>query len=100
VENLMKNVSEPDQIFLLPVFFINIDPAQIPTSEEMDPLHPDTRKRLSCAVLSLRAVFSMGPPEDTGPTLWPRVWPWIYFIYEHQEHLPTACLKAPELLWT
>ncbi|KAJ6556185.1 hypothetical protein B0H19DRAFT_1377015 [Mycena capillaripes] len=35
-------------------------------------------------------------PQDLGPTLWPRVFAWVYFIRGHRENLPEVA-TMPEL---
>ncbi|KAJ6467145.1 hypothetical protein C8R47DRAFT_1152788 [Mycena vitilis] len=81
----------------LPVFLTHLDPARIPSSEELDPLNLATESHLMCGVLALRNIFHMSV-GDVGSDLWPRIWPWVCFVYEYTEYLLFACNQRPDLL--
>ncbi|KAJ6496881.1 hypothetical protein DFH09DRAFT_1204820 [Mycena vulgaris] len=77
------------QLLFLPVFFLNLDPSGVPTSEEVEPMHLDTRRRIANATLSLDGIIRIGDkPLDIGPHLWRRLWPWIEFAYTYWDQLP------------
>ncbi|KAJ6540550.1 hypothetical protein B0H19DRAFT_1269120 [Mycena capillaripes] len=64
--------------------------------QELESLSPITRDSVACAVTSLSAIFQIILPDKIGSTLWTRVWPWTYFLYEHWDYLPPECLM-PEI---
>ncbi|KAJ7862076.1 hypothetical protein B0H13DRAFT_2671761 [Mycena leptocephala] len=105
VQNLVDSASKSQKILFLPVFFVALDPTRIPSAEELEFLHPDTRSQLACALLALSGalmlIIELNLPFDSeiGPTLWPRVWSWVYFIYEHHEHLPVAYIRVHEEIY-
>ncbi|KAJ7105014.1 hypothetical protein C8R44DRAFT_746254 [Mycena epipterygia] len=55
--DLLVELSEPHRKAFLPVFFANLDPADIPTPEQFELFHPHTRDNISRAVLSLDTIF-------------------------------------------
>lgn len=94
-EEALERASEEQKILFLPVFFIGLDPGLIPTAEELETLHFGTRQRLGCAVLSMNGIFSIfrtPPSSDLGPTLWPPIFSWAFFIHIHRDHLPAVSM--------
>ncbi|KAJ7609888.1 hypothetical protein FB45DRAFT_1066450 [Roridomyces roridus] len=81
------SLSSSQRLAFLPVFFANLDPEKIPTSDDLDnPLRqPVTREDVLCALSSLDAVLNLTAPEDVGPSLWPRVWAWFDFVHVHRD---------------
>ncbi|KAF8171161.1 hypothetical protein K438DRAFT_1982156 [Mycena galopus ATCC 62051] len=92
---LVKGATDSHKILFLPVFYAILDPAQIPTPADLESFQPDTRASLACASLALEVIFDIidavskkyQEPDDVGPTLWPRMWPWIFFMHEYREYL-------------
>ncbi|KAJ7908910.1 hypothetical protein B0H13DRAFT_2331012 [Mycena leptocephala] len=80
VQNLVDSASKSQKILFLPVFFVTLDPTRIPSAEELESF-----------------IRTLG--AKIGPTLWPRVWSWVYFIYEHHEHLPVAYIRVHEEIY-
>ncbi|KAJ7862053.1 hypothetical protein B0H13DRAFT_2282373 [Mycena leptocephala] len=103
VQDLVDSASQSQKILFLPVFFVALDPTRIPSAEELEFLHPDTRSQLACALLALSGALmliielNLLMDSEIGPTLWPRVW--VYFIYEHHEHLPAAHIRVHEEIY-
>ncbi|KAF7364235.1 Ankyrin repeat-containing protein [Mycena sanguinolenta] len=102
VEMLAKKADIYSQNLYLPVFYNAINPARIPTSEELESLQPHTTARIACASLSVRNIFRfiklVKTPQAYRPTLWPRVWAWIYFLHEHLEYFsPSITLSQMEI---
>jgi hypothetical protein len=102
---LVKSATDSHKILFLPVFYAILDPAQIPTPADLESLQPDTRASVACASLALEVIFDIidavskkyREPEDVGPTLWPRIWPWIFFMYEYREYLgASSVFREPE----
>ncbi|KAJ7247072.1 hypothetical protein C8J57DRAFT_1241222 [Mycena rebaudengoi] len=77
------------------MFYAIMDPAQIPTPADLESFQPDTRASVACASLALEVIFDIidvvlkkyQEPDDVGPTLWSRIWPWIFFMHEYREYL-------------
>jgi hypothetical protein len=101
IEKLFVDSPRFEKLLFLPVFHIALDPAQIPTLEDLESLEPDTMTSMGCASLSLQAIFELfdgapiKQPEEIGPTLWSNVWLWMYFVHEHRDYLP-ATVILPE----
>ncbi|KAJ7869397.1 hypothetical protein B0H13DRAFT_2350989 [Mycena leptocephala] len=108
VELLCKKATDSEKILFLPVFYINLDPAYIPTPGDLEYLQPDTRARIACASLALEALFGLmnlvakeyQEPDDVGPALWPRVWPWTFFMHEYRDYLRAASVFWEPLAYT
>ncbi|KAF7334517.1 MYND-type domain-containing protein [Mycena venus] len=100
VEQLVGGASEAQKMLYLPVFYICLDPAEIPTPEELDSFPPDVTTRIDCASLSLRLLFDLIVDIDfaqqVGPTLWVHVWPWVYFLHQHREYISDKTLVFHE----
>lgn len=75
------------QLAFLPAFFVNLDPAGIPTSAELEVFAPYTGDTISRAVISLDVISHIYPPLDVGVSFWPRVWPWVRFIHTNWDQL-------------
>ncbi|KAJ7448794.1 hypothetical protein FB451DRAFT_1411220 [Mycena latifolia] len=87
----MDNVSKSQKLFFLPVYFVNLDPADIPTSAQLDSMQPETRTCLARAMVALDGIFNIRePPIEVGPTVWPRFWAWTYFMATHWDHMPPS----------
>ncbi|KAJ6553300.1 hypothetical protein B0H19DRAFT_1072763 [Mycena capillaripes] len=95
LERFLRLLAPPDgpqKIYLtvLPVFFVNLDPAGIPTHEE-----DFVTDVVECAILSITGLHFAGDlPPQCGVDLWPWLWTWIDFIYAYREHLPRGLTEA------
>ncbi|KAJ7614982.1 hypothetical protein FB45DRAFT_936558 [Roridomyces roridus] len=89
-----RRLSASQRLGLLPVFFANLDVEKIPTSQQLEDLghSPTILEDISCAVISLDAVFHLDATGDVGTSLWPRVWGWFEFLEMHRDHLPGISL--------
>ncbi|KAJ6467958.1 hypothetical protein C8R47DRAFT_810219 [Mycena vitilis] len=65
----------------LPVFYVNLDPADIPTGEDMDtfPVH-----RALVFLNTLRRIISRADTA-AGVDLWPRLWQWARFLHTYRD---------------
>ncbi|KAF7350283.1 hypothetical protein MVEN_01332300 [Mycena venus] len=65
--------------------YANLDPENIPSLDDIETESPslDVVARLKGAYNALHTLLQSLPdlPGDAYPSLWPRVWAWIYFIY-------------------
>ncbi|KAJ7095062.1 hypothetical protein C8R44DRAFT_890182 [Mycena epipterygia] len=102
---LVKSSTDSHKILFLPVFYAILDPARIPTPADLESLQPDTRASVTCASLALEVIFDIidpvskkyEEPDDVGPTLWSRIWPWIFFMHEYREYLGASSIfRKPE----
>ncbi|KAJ7504795.1 hypothetical protein B0H11DRAFT_2187157 [Mycena galericulata] len=75
--------------YCLPVFYVNLDPAGIPTGEE---LATDAVRRASIALRGLQALNDS--EISTGTDLWPRIWAWINFLHAYRESLPPLPVQS------
>ncbi|KAJ6573373.1 hypothetical protein DFH09DRAFT_1312076 [Mycena vulgaris] len=88
VKFAVMNDPSPQSILLLPVFYANLDPANIPHIPELEEriLWPEVRAAIGRATLSLDALDLLNDtPPEVYPSLWPRVWKWSEFLdtYPH-----------------
>ncbi|KAJ7609832.1 hypothetical protein FB45DRAFT_1066421 [Roridomyces roridus] len=94
-----SSLSTTQRLALLPLFFANLDPAKIPSMEQLDELHrhPAVREDVLCAVVALDATFSFSPhiSPAVGPSLWPRVWAWFDFVCTYREYLLDLLITFP-----
>ncbi|KAJ7722350.1 hypothetical protein B0H16DRAFT_1896199 [Mycena metata] len=68
--------------YCLPIFYVYLDPAGIPSGEERD----DKRVTLALAALNaLRGLNQLYAPA--GPDLWLRLWKWSAFLHAQSENL-------------
>ncbi|KAJ7658276.1 hypothetical protein DFH06DRAFT_1297625 [Mycena polygramma] len=67
------------EIYALPVFYLHLDPAGIPTSDDDIETHsPATLATIDRAMISFQAIYMTEFPSAIGVDLWPRIWPWPY----------------------
>ncbi|KAJ7741812.1 hypothetical protein B0H16DRAFT_1890371 [Mycena metata] len=87
----------------LPVFFANLDPAGIPSVDQLDFVSRGIDSPIARALLSLRALVvgrkSFELPEAASVDLWPRIWQWIYFLDTYREQFPEASDKESYALY-
>ncbi|KAJ7454628.1 hypothetical protein B0H11DRAFT_2069256 [Mycena galericulata] len=81
----------------LPVLFLYLDPAGIPTSQELDgilcaPERLHELHTLRDATLALKAVAGLTyktlVPPDAFPEMWPRLYLWITFLHTYWDVIP------------
>ncbi|KAJ7430749.1 hypothetical protein B0H11DRAFT_2134272 [Mycena galericulata] len=90
IQIYLTTVTEEQRVFLLPVFYINLDLAGIPDEGQFNTENPpaDAESRIGRALISLQSLYVIEFPTSIGPDIWPRVWPWVRFIYTYRENLP------------
>lgn len=76
---------------LIPVFFVNLDSAGIPSPDELDTTSLDdtlisTMTRAFISILSFRDLDTV--PVAVLPDLWPRSWKWIQILDRYHYFLP------------
>ncbi|KAJ7726559.1 hypothetical protein DFH07DRAFT_236440 [Mycena maculata] len=90
---LLRSLGKDRLVNCLPVFFLVLDTARVPTAAQLDKDSPNTRPTVSVALLSLRAIFDLQIPPKIGVELWPRVLAWIDFIQMFREFLAALQLN-------
>ncbi|KAJ7927705.1 hypothetical protein B0H13DRAFT_2653405 [Mycena leptocephala] len=92
--SLLEDLPDSFNIHLLPVVFLNLDPAAIPDAHELDVLCAalDPMPRIECA---LRASMMLGGlahrdiiPIHASSDIWARLWPWLDFFHTYWHNLP------------
>lgn len=91
----MDTIDEDKLGDLLPVHYLVLDPARIPTAEYLESCSPDMIRTVDVALLSLQAVFDMGIASNTAVDLWPRVWAWVEFLQMFRQFLGAFKLDIP-----
>ncbi|KAJ7724385.1 hypothetical protein B0H16DRAFT_1596538 [Mycena metata] len=71
----------------LSVHHVLVDPARIPTQEQLDPLSSAAKIAIEAAMLSIEALFKTKIPSAARSDLWPRVFVWVQFIQTFRELL-------------
>ncbi|KAF7344965.1 MYND-type domain-containing protein [Mycena venus] len=91
---------QPSACWLLPVFYIHLDPSIIPTPDAVDAMVASAA-RLPCIDAACVALKALGNfvempvfPLDASPDLWLRIWPWMRFLHTYWEHIPKFDAKA------
>ncbi|KAJ7314856.1 hypothetical protein DFH08DRAFT_894890 [Mycena albidolilacea] len=95
----LVNASQDDAKLCIPIFYANLDPKGIPSTDELDAATRDdfVVSGLSRAFISLLALKNYEKlPPNILPALWPRSWAWIQCLDRYHWLLP-ACDTADEI---
>ncbi|KAJ7458896.1 hypothetical protein FB451DRAFT_1372108 [Mycena latifolia] len=96
LQGLMITLPEEQSHALLPVFYSNLDPANIPTIEQLDALPAIATLAVARASVSLKGIHVIGNFHlDCFTRLWSRFWPWIQFFDAYNDCLPPRPAPAP-----
>ncbi|KAJ6455293.1 hypothetical protein C8R47DRAFT_211780 [Mycena vitilis] len=75
----------------LPVLYTLLDPARIPTSDELESCSADVICAVNAGLLSIKTMLRMKTsgkvPPETGEDLWPRVWSWFQLLWAFRHFL-------------
>ncbi|KAF7342252.1 MYND-type domain-containing protein [Mycena venus] len=99
-----KNPCRERGLFL-PIFYCNLDPAQIPSPSQLDSETAiDPNSSIARAIMSLDGIADLRqhgyPWEDaTAAELWPRIWSWIYFLNLYVETAAPFIPLSSEETW-
>ncbi|KAJ7648345.1 hypothetical protein DFH06DRAFT_575091 [Mycena polygramma] len=75
----------------LPIFYANLDPVYIPTTE-IDGNHP----AITRALLILGSLRLLKPSHAPAVVdLWPRLWEWLSFLHTYRDYIPSLALLRP-----
>ncbi|KAF7346747.1 MYND-type domain-containing protein [Mycena sanguinolenta] len=90
VQGYIATASRTQARWTLPVFYTNLDTAELPDLDTFDTEAPppDTVSAIGRALVSLYSLYAMKSLEITGADLWPRVWPWARFLHVYRAQLP------------
>ncbi|KAJ7144709.1 hypothetical protein C8R43DRAFT_1130428 [Mycena crocata] len=94
LDTLELGDNPPWAAYFLPVIFIYLDPAHIPTPESLDALSTasDPPDRVAAARIALYTLSNLyqqvSVPQGAAPDLWPRVWGWVEFFHTYWRALP------------
>ncbi|KAJ6520396.1 hypothetical protein C8R45DRAFT_1086260 [Mycena sanguinolenta] len=81
---------------LLPVLYANLDPATVPTTDELEDIveTADYDNSVQRAFLALDGLAKLlgqeAVPVDAYQTLWPRAWLWIHLTETYAEQFPES----------
>ncbi|KAJ7483881.1 hypothetical protein B0H11DRAFT_2020883 [Mycena galericulata] len=90
----MTQPGQPDGRYIgcLPVFYANLDPAGIPTSDWEHLLEGhESAERALLAITALNAFPDL--PPECGMDLWPRFWAWTTCLYDNRDYLGLAATE-------
>ncbi|KAJ7138914.1 hypothetical protein C8R46DRAFT_1200970 [Mycena filopes] len=89
IRELVDIVPTEQKILLLPVFFMHLNPAAIPSLDHMDMQSAADKKALEFGMLSVDGLHRIRTrPQNIGPDLWSHAWPWFIFLLTHWDNLP------------
>ncbi|KAJ7113265.1 hypothetical protein C8R43DRAFT_1040121 [Mycena crocata] len=90
VRTYMATATDKQHNLLLPVFYVNLDPAGVPNEAQLDTdsLLPEVTGRIGKALRALEALYIVKFAVEIGPDIWPRVWAWVQFLHLYRRHLP------------
>ncbi|KAJ6458493.1 hypothetical protein C8R45DRAFT_1221578 [Mycena sanguinolenta] len=76
--------------WMLPVFYINLDTAELPDLDAFDTEAPPpgTMSAIGRALIALYCLYGMKSLDTGGADLWRRVWPWARFLHVYRTQLP------------
>ncbi|KAJ7633919.1 hypothetical protein DFH06DRAFT_1222089, partial [Mycena polygramma] len=94
----LPTITAEQEVYGLPVFYFNLDPAGIPTSDDdIESLSPGTIVTIERAMMSLQALHTTRFPSATGVDIWPRIGLWSRFVYLHPDLPLTPPVAENEL---
>ncbi|KAJ6454229.1 hypothetical protein C8R45DRAFT_1222972 [Mycena sanguinolenta] len=90
VQKHLATASRTQARWMIPVFYINLDTAELPDLDAFDTEAPPpgTVSAISRALIALYCLYDMKSLETGGADLWPRVWPWARFLHVYRTQLP------------
>ncbi|KAF7350641.1 MYND-type domain-containing protein [Mycena sanguinolenta] len=90
VEKYLATATQAQAKWMLPVFYINLDTAELPDLDgfDMEAAPLNTVSAVSRALIALYSVFAIKSVDTAGPDLWVRVWPWARFLHFYRAQLP------------
>ncbi|KAJ7082140.1 hypothetical protein C8R44DRAFT_905027 [Mycena epipterygia] len=101
IKSLIEGTSRDELIVFLPVLYANLDPAHIPSGDQLDIPATFTGGAVLGAFFCVESIFSMilriPIPPDAFPDLW-RLWKWVQFFDAYRDHLPDYGLIGPAFL--
>ncbi|KAJ7134044.1 hypothetical protein C8R43DRAFT_639721 [Mycena crocata] len=96
IVNLFPHAAASQVKLLLPVLYVNLDEARIPSPDELESFLPQTSSNLMSAGLALDTIQKIRLTLDIGLAIWPRVWSWLEFFESHQGHFPPIGIPSIE----
>ncbi|KAJ6566862.1 hypothetical protein B0H19DRAFT_714977 [Mycena capillaripes] len=87
--HLLEDSSDSqEQLLLLPVFYVNLNPAPDDPAQGGDVVSITNTR----AILSLRAmeILRLRIPREAHPDVWPRIWKWYSFLHTYHDSIPQA----------
>ncbi|KAJ7176053.1 hypothetical protein C8R43DRAFT_974873 [Mycena crocata] len=93
---LVAKKPESETVLFLPVVYLHLDPLGIPTDEQIDRnISGENRAAIVSALFSLMTLADLARSSFFSEALalefWPRVWPWLEFLW-----LYSAALTVPQ----
>ncbi|KAJ6458793.1 hypothetical protein C8R45DRAFT_1109914 [Mycena sanguinolenta] len=90
VQKHLATASRTQARWMLPVFYINLDTAELPDLDAFDTEAPPpgTVSAIGRALIALYCLYGMKSLETGGLDLWRRVWPWARFLPVYRTQLP------------
>ncbi|KAJ7112093.1 hypothetical protein C8R44DRAFT_985119 [Mycena epipterygia] len=90
---VVADCSESEARSFLPVFYILLDPAGIPSMAQLDTAAGQTEGTIQQVLDLLQALNNIYIPLHLGPDLWSRIWPWARWIHTYKDHLSGPPLR-------
>ncbi|KAK6971972.1 hypothetical protein R3P38DRAFT_3138484 [Favolaschia claudopus] len=92
VRDYIITAPQNERQYSLPALYFNLNPSRIPdldclsTAGKIDldssgQCATDSDAAIAKALLSLEVLYAMTLPDGIGVDIWPRVWPWVRFLY-------------------
>ncbi|KAJ7131891.1 hypothetical protein C8R43DRAFT_956849 [Mycena crocata] len=83
LELLEDTTEDKTYTLCLPVFYANLNPARIPTDEDL------SSPSVTLAIMALNGLHAIKKDHmPAGPDLWPRIWKWATFLFVYRDTLP------------
>ncbi|KAJ6572530.1 hypothetical protein DFH09DRAFT_407644 [Mycena vulgaris] len=84
----IPHVPESQTPYLMPALYHLLDPAYLPSIEELDNPLAQTDGAIHQIFAIVGVVYSIPFSLHLGPDLWPRIWHAVKFIYTYREQIP------------
>ncbi|KAJ6476656.1 hypothetical protein C8R47DRAFT_1323494 [Mycena vitilis] len=88
------------QLEMLPVYYCLLDPARIPSSNELENSASNSdssviRDAIIPGLLAVEVLFDLPIPPAAGVDLWPRFWPWVQFLFLYHADIARFDIDLP-----
>ncbi|KAJ7744037.1 hypothetical protein DFH07DRAFT_777190 [Mycena maculata] len=94
----VEDQAQRNGVKYLPVFYANLDPAMIPSGDQLEIHSTFTEGAVHRALISLRSIYFMTHiPSSAFRELWPSVWKWVQFFDMYYDSIKVVGIDVDEV---